>query len=66
MRYSFALTRKANSNNKQKVIGRRWQKYSFALGKQVDRICDSNKASEHKARIKHKAETQIGNKYPYR
>jgi hypothetical protein len=35
-------------------------------GKQVDRIRDSNKASEYKASIKHKVETQIGNKYPYR
>jgi hypothetical protein len=32
----------------------------------VDRIRDSNKASEHKASIKHKEETQIGNDYPYR
>jgi hypothetical protein len=59
-------TRKANSNNKQMVIGGRWRIYSFALEKQVDRIRDSNKASEHKANIKHKAETQIGNEYPYR
>jgi hypothetical protein len=49
------MTRKANSNNKQKVIGGRWQKYSFALGKQVDRIRGSNKASKHKASIKHEA-----------
>jgi hypothetical protein len=47
-------THKANSNNKQRVIGGRWRKYSFALGKQVDRIRDSNKASEHKASIKKK------------
>jgi hypothetical protein len=47
--------RKANSNNKQKVIGGRWRVYSFALGKQVDRLHDSKQASEHKASIKHKA-----------
>jgi hypothetical protein len=47
-------TRKANSNNKQKVIGGRCQVYSFALGKQVDMLRDSNKASEHKASIKNK------------
>jgi hypothetical protein len=49
-------TRKANSNNKQKVIGGRWQVYSFAFGKQVDRTRDSNKASKHKASIKYKRE----------
>jgi hypothetical protein len=49
-------TRKANSNNKQKVIGGRWRKYSFALEKHVDRLRDSNKASKYKASTKHKDE----------
>jgi hypothetical protein len=47
-------TRKANSNNKQNVIGGRWRVYSFALGKQVDRLRDLNKALKHKASINNK------------
>jgi hypothetical protein len=44
-------THKANPNNKH-MVNRMYERfYGFDLDKQVDRTCDSNKASRHKARI---------------
>jgi hypothetical protein len=48
---NMPTTRKANSNNKHTVNRMYGRFYGFALDKHVDRTCESNKASRHKARI---------------